>query len=463
MNATDKLDILAAEFERLLEQSTRPGDVRKIRQMSALVGELRQEFDDLLHQRQELASLYDIARDLAAASDLQDLLSAIVDKAIVLVNAERGYIVLADVSEEAHIAVARRFSEGELAAAKDTFSSSLVRRVMQTREPILTTDVQGDERYELSQSIILQDIRSVLAVPLIARGVLQGAIYVDTRMSVRPFSEADLKLLEAMAGSAALAIRAARLFEEVRQSNEQLQQALADLRSAQNRLIEAERLAAVGRLAASVAHELRNPLTVMRGSLYYLNRLVSMEGIDHSPDILRRHFAKMDAEIDRQAKIINDLLFFSRHRPRQLSSADINAILIETLLRVPMPESVTVLQDLDPELMPIRADADQLQQVFINLVTNAVQAMPEGGMLSVSTRRDGDYIEIRVQDTGIGIAEENLARVFEPFFTTKEKGIGLGLAVSASIIEGHRGTIRVESKVGKGTVFIVRLPMQLIG
>ncbi|MBC7316679.1 MAG: GAF domain-containing protein, partial [Chloroflexi bacterium] len=250
--------------------------------------------------------------------------------------------------------------------------------------PILTTNVQVDERFELSQSIVLQDIRSVLAVPLVARGELQGAVYVDTRMSVRNFTEADLRLLEAMANQAAMAIRTARLTETLRENNARLEQALRELGETQEQLIQAERLAAVGRLAASVAHELRTPLMVMRSGLYFLDRLV-VEGRFDSPEMFRRYIQKVDVEIDRQSKIINDLLFFSRNRPRRLVSVDVNALIKEAVMRVTMPESVRVEYDLAPDLPPILADGDQIQQVLINLITNAVQAMPEGGTLTLRT------------------------------------------------------------------------------
>ncbi|MCD6302393.1 MAG: hypothetical protein J7M15_02580, partial [Anaerolineae bacterium] len=242
-----------------------------------------------------------------------------------------------------------------------------------------------------------------------------------------------------------------------------LQHALETLRETQDQLVQAERLAAVGRLAASVAHELRNPLMVMRNALYFLDRVVSSDG-EHDPDTLRRYFAKLDGEIDRQNKIINDLLYFSRNRPRRLSRVDINALAGETLLRVEMPESVKVVKDLSPGLESISADADQIQQVLVNLVSNAVQAMPDGGTLTLTTADDdGEWVVVQVEDTGCGIDEEHLAKLFEPFFTTKEKGIGLGLSVTKSIVEGHRGEISVSSSPGEGSKFIVKLPYELIG
>lgn len=451
----DRLGILSAEFQRLDEKG-----IRSANQMITLVGELRVELNELVRQRKELASLYEVAQDLSLTPDLSELLDSIVGKATLLVGAERGFLVLADPPGEDHIAAARRFAQNE--TSDDAFSTSLVNRVMESRKPILTTNVQNDGRFELTQSIIVQDIRSVLAVPLIARGELQGAIYVDTRMSVHPFGNGDLGLLQAMASQAAMAIRSARLYEDARESNQQLTCTLAELRETQEQLVQAERLAAVGRLATSVAHELRSPLMVMRSALYFLNRVVSLDEPD-TPDILRRYFAKLDSEIDRQAKIINDLLFFSRNRPRSLTGVDLNAILTETLIRVRMPESIVVRQELDPDLAELLGDADQLQQVFVNLIANAVQAMPEGGSLTLRTRPDGCFAVAEVTDSGVGIAEENIGRIFEPFFTTREKGIGLGLAVSKSLVEGHNGSIEVDSTHGLGTTFTVRLPFELIG
>ena len=265
-----------------------------------------------------------------------------------------------------------------------------------------------------------------------------------------------------MASQAAMAIRNARLYQDATAANEQLKGALQELRDTQQALVQAERLAAVGRLAASVAHELRSPLMVMRNSLFFLDRLFSGPR-KPSAEVVRRHLGKLDTEIDRQSKIINDLLFFSRNRPRTLGDVDLNALLQETLMRVPRAESIVVDADLDPDLPTIRADGDQLQQVFVNLISNAVQAMREGGTLRVTSTCGPVFATVVISDSGYGIPQEYQRRVFEPFFTTKENGIGLGLAVTKSIVEGHRGDIAVESILGEGTTFTVSLPVELVG
>ena len=453
----DKLSTLAAGLDRLAEQG-----VRSAPEMSLLVAELEDELDDLERERQDLKSLYMVASELAATTQLPDLLESIVDRAFVLVGAERGFVVLTQEDGGFEVVAARQFQSGGAGETDKAFSTSLIERVLASREPILTTNVQTDERFELSQSILIQGIRSVIAVPLISRGELEGAIYVDTRMSVSYFTQAHLNLLSAMASQAATAVRSAKLFAAAQRSNQELQEALSELQQMQQQLVQAERLAAVGRLAASVAHELRSPLMVMRNSIYYLDRLVARGKMD-SPDMFRRYYAKLDGEIDRQTKIINDLLFFSRNRPRKLTQVELTPILEETLMRVTMPESVTVKQEFDPDLDPITADADQLQQVFLNLITNAVQAMPNGGTLTITTGSEEFFAFSRVSDTGVGISPDNLDRLFEPFYTTKEKGIGLGLSVTKSIVEGHRGYLEVESVEGQGTTFTVRLPFELVG
>ncbi len=444
-----------------LRSASRDGhapDRRLIERAEGLYSALEASQDE----REDLASLYEVSHELSASSNLSDLLAFIIQKATLLVGAERGFVVLVRPTGEYDIAASRHYALSELRAEENAFSTSLVSRVIHDEQPVLTTNVQEDGRYELSQSIISQQIRSVLAVPLVGRGETIGAIYVDTRMSERLFTDSDLRLLQAMASQAGMAIRNARLYQEAQASNERLTATLQELRQTQEQLVHAERLAAVGRLAASVAHELRNPLMVMRSSLFFLDRLVS-SGSPAPAEVVRRYVGKLDAEIERQGKIINDLLYFSRNRPRSLADVDVNALLRESLARVSRAESIVVETDLDPSLQTIRADGDQLQQVFVNLISNAVQAMRDGGLLRVSSRSDGCFAVVQIEDTGVGISPENQGKLFEPFFTTKENGIGLGLAVTKSIIDGHRGTIEVVSQPGQGTTFTVSLPLELCG
>src|SRR5205809_410581 len=228
-------------------------------------------------------------------------------------------------------------------------------------------------------------------------------------------------------------------------------------------LFETEKLAATGRLAASIAHEINNPLEAVPNSLYPLTRAVPEGSPQRSfLDIAQR-------ETQRMARILRQMLGF--YRPTKVvTQVDVNALIDEAEALVAKQlraAKVMVARELDPELPPIRGSADQLKQVLLNLFLNAAEAMPEGGTLSVATRYgagEGDipYDAVRIEgrDTGVGIDEETQARIFEPFFSTKaQRGTGLGLWVSHGIVQGHGGTIKVKSRPGQGTTFTIALPV----
>jgi signal transduction histidine kinase len=253
------------------------------------------------------------------------------------------------------------------------------------------------------------------------------------------------------------AIERQRAEEALREYSERLEemveQRTKELRDAQEQLIHVERLAAIGQLAASVGHELRNPLSIIKNCAYYLNMK------QRDPDErAKKHIKIMEMEIARSNKTINNLLSFAQDKKPTLQKTQINIIMKGALSRSPVPQSVAVVAKLGEGLPPLRADPGQIEHVFINLISNAVQAVSDRGRLEITTRAEDGFIVTEFKDNGCGIPEENLERLFEPLFTTKTKGIGLGLAVSRTLVEGHGGTIEVESEVGKGTTFRVRLP-----
>ena len=243
---------------------------------------------------------------------------------------------------------------------------------------------------------------------------------------------------------------------------EMVEKRTTGLRDAQEQLMRRERMAVIGQVGASVGHELRNPLGVIKNSVYYLNMKLG-----DADEKVKKHLKIMEREIARSNKIINDLLSFARGKKLVLQKTPINPIVQDALSRTEVPNEVAVMAELARDLPPLMADPDQVQQVFINLILNAAQAMPNGGRLQISTREKEGLIEVEFKDTGCGISEENLKKLFTPLFTTKARGIGLGLAVSKNIIEAHEGSIEVESpstglwtgEGGKGTTFRVKLPI----
>jgi two-component system NtrC family sensor kinase len=228
---------------------------------------------------------------------------------------------------------------------------------------------------------------------------------------------------------------------------------------ARKKIMESERLAVVGQLAAGVAHELNNPL---QGIVTYAHLLLERTP---EPDPARDGLQKIVVQADRCREIIRGLLDFSRPRKPQVRPADINAILRECLAlveRQAMFHNIEITTDLAPDLPPAPADPAQVQQVFMNLIINAAEAMAGAGHLSLATRFDPAEltVEAAITDTGHGISSEDLDRIFDPFFTTKGigHGTGLGLSISYGIVKEHRGTITVDSEVGRGSTFTVRFP-----
>jgi len=233
-----------------------------------------------------------------------------------------------------------------------------------------------------------------------------------------------------------------------------------ELRDAHEKMIRQERLATLGQLAGSVGHELRNPLGVISNAVYYLK----MTQPDANATI-RDYLGIIENETRTSDKIITDLLDFTRIKSVDREPADVSYLVHQTLKRYSVPDSVEVMLDLPPDLPPVYADPGHVVQVLGNLVTNAYQAMalpnetPQPGKINLSACQQGDMIAITVQDTGTGIPPENMGKLFEPLFTTKTKGIGLGLAVSQRLIEANGGTIEARSEPGKGSTFIVYLPV----
>jgi iron only hydrogenase large subunit-like protein/nitrogen-specific signal transduction histidine kinase len=232
-----------------------------------------------------------------------------------------------------------------------------------------------------------------------------------------------------------------------------------ELQSTQNELLMAEKLTSLGQLAASIAHEINNPLA---GVLIYTQLLSKkVTGDSFKKEEALGYLSKMESEVSRCSKIIRNLLDFARQTEPMLRLVDINQVLDQTLSLVGHQakiQNIEVIRELSslPEVM---ADFDQLQQIFTNLILNAIQAMPDGGRLTLRSSVINSEVRVDVQDTGCGIPKENLAKLFTPFFTTKEKskGVGLGLAVVHGIIERHKGRIKVQSEEGKGTTFSVYL------
>ncbi len=243
----------------------------------------------------------------------------------------------------------------------------------------------------------------------------------------------------------------------------ELNESFAHLKESQQQVIQAEKLASLGQLAASVAHEVNNPLS---GVLVYTQLLIKkIKSNDFTREKLLECLGKMESELARSTKLIRCLSDFGRQSPPAFRQLNLNEVLnrsFDIVARSVTSQSIQVKKLLDPSLPALIGDFDQLQQVCTALIGNAIEAMPEGGILTLRTSAGKDEVMVEVRDTGCGIPPENMSKLFTPFFTTKRevKGVGLGLAVAYGIVQRHNGRIDVQSKVGEGSTFTLRLPLR---
>ena len=296
---------------------------------------------------------------------------------------------------------------------------------------------------------------SFAAVPLMVKGEARGAIYVDNLFQERSITEEDIQLLTMFASNASLAMENASLYES-------LQGALDTVRTTQGRLVQSEKLMALGEMAAKIAHEIKNPLTAIGG---FARRIASPRAGGGARS-LERYAQIILKEVQRLERIINETLYFSREMVSAFRIVNLNAEIRDVLsmFREEFEEArISAVVNLPEDLPPISADPDQIRQVVWNLVSNAIQAMGGSGTLTVATHladpAEGTGVVLEVSDTGGGIPRDVVHNIFNPFFTTKAKGTGLGLPIVHAIVEKHGGTIQLDNREGVGVAFSIFLPL----
>jgi len=290
-------------------------------------------------------------------------------------------------------------------------------------------------------------------------GRIVGVLSMDDPIDGQIPTKESLAPLELFLHQAAITIENAQLIESLKEARGQLQQKVeertCELRKSQEQLLKAQRLAVIGELAGMVGHDLRNPLTSIAAATYY----VKMRQSPETDRKIKEMLDLMEKNIAYSNKIIDDLLDYSREIDLELSEHTPRSIVEESLSSLAVPSNIRVM-DLTESRPKVKVDIDRMKRACLNLIRNALDAMPEGGTLTVTSEQNGNYFRISFSDTGMSMPKETLKRLWTPLFTTKAKGMGFGLPICKRIVEAHGGSIAVESRLGKGTTFTVTIPIQ---
>ncbi|MBU0704736.1 MAG: response regulator [Chloroflexi bacterium] len=435
---------------------TKPFDPQELLARIDAVMRIRRSEQALRRRNQELAALIEINLMVTSSLDLDAVLKATILGIREILQVEAGSLVLVD--EEADKLVFRTtFSpeQGWVTGRTIQPGEGIVGYVVRSGESKIVNDVERDPHFlaEVDEDAGITS-SAILCTPLTSRGRTIGTIEVINKLDGE-FTEQDLELLQAMAASVAVAVDNSNLYGELADFTEELERSQAQL-------VQAEKMAAIGRLAASIAHEINNPLQSIHNSMH----LSLHEGL--SDDKRFEYLSMAQSEVRRLIEIVQRMLNFYRPSRGDMAPADINQI-VENVLALAhkrlQHSNVRVHTSLASDLPITSVVPDQVIQVFLNIVINAIEAMPSGGDLRLETflSEDSEWVATSFQDAGPGISVEQIANLFEPFHTTKADGTGLGLAISYGIVERHGGVIEVSSQPGQGATFVVKLPVHGIG
>ena len=406
---------------------------------------------DLHNRTQDLGALLRVSEELRYQLGLNDLRTLISYLVIDLLPCDLVAVYYLDDQQniiESHI----NQSDGTFNTTYQKEFESIVQTYLAEQTPLLWHD----------QKTISTQFLSGLAVSLEYDNQLQGVIVV---VGERPYNDHHLRLLDGISRQVSLALKTSELFGiqaiYAEGLEEMVEERTTELKSAHQMLVRSEKLVSVGRLAAGIAHEINNPLFPLRINLEHM-----VEDIQENVPIQQADVEKTLESVERISRIVTRLLEFTgkgREFSLEVSPLNINEILenVMALSRKVLEHQKIQLETKFSELPLVHGNRDQLEQVFLNLMLNAKAAMGHGGMLQIETAVENNEVVIIVRDNGSGIRPELIEDIFEPFVSTKEDGTGLGLFISYMVMQNHNGSIDVESEVGQGTQFTIRLPLNM--
>lgn len=430
--------------------------------------ELRNNTKELENLVYKLSTLSELTELVSKIPNIEHVLEMVLQRTMTALNAKIGSIMLLDDHKQnLKIVAAKGLEMSIVDNTRIPLGEGISGRVVQTGQAVLVEDVEKDNRFQRCNNP-KYETPSFICMPLKAHDRIIGVLNLSKRgdNDQKIFNELDMKFLNTLLSHISFAVENARLFKEAKESARKLQQLVKEkslqLDQAQQQILQAAKLSALGEIVAGVAHELNNPLTSIMGYA----QLLSVKATDEK---VRQDLGKIFDESVRAAKIVKSLLSFARKTTPEKGSCNINEIIAKVLQMCTYDlqgNDIQVVTELSSDLPLIMADTNQIQQVLLNIVNNAQQAMSaqeKPRKLRIWTEYDEERLRVEVSDTGPGIEPAKLERIFDPFYTTKApgKGTGLGLSISYGIVKAHDGDLFVRSLEGEGTTFIVELPLEL--
>jgi PAS domain S-box-containing protein len=403
-----------------------------------------------------------ISKTVSSSLNLDEILKSAIDKILEVLESDSVRIYLLDKKKKvlklvAHKGLSAKLINEPFMQQRNPGDGLLGQTIIDGETRLVDNFLRSKDPYV--DSIIEEGLHSTAYIPLSTKGELVGVMCVSSHYPIE-FASGYIEFLTAIGSQIGVAVDNANLYENIKRAYE-------DLKDAQEQIVQSEKLASLGKLAATIAHEINNPLAAV---LTYIRLMIKLKDRDefHSDRLedISRYLATMESETARCGEIVKNLLAFSRQSKITIKRHNIADIIDKTLNLIAHDlemKEIHLKKIIEPNLPDVHCDFQQIQQALLNLMYNASDAMNEGGTLTVTTNRKAGaekFLEVMVSDTGHGITEHDKEKIFDPFFTTKEEGknVGLGLSVVYGIITRHNGTIELESTAGKGSTFKVSLP-----
>lgn len=407
-----------------------------------------------------------ISKTVSSSLDLDKMLSGTISKILEFLEFGSIRIYLLDDKKKvlkltAHEGLSTKLINKPFMKYRKIGDGMLGRTVLDGKTRVMDNPLRAEGPYV--DSIIEEGLHSTAYIPLVSKGKSIGVMAVSSSTPFMFYHE-YVEFLNAIGNHIGVAVDNANLYENIKR-------AYQELKEAQEQIVQTEKLASLGKLAATIAHEINNPIAVVLTYIRLMIKLIDKNRF--SPERLEdisRYLVTMESETSRCGEVVKNLLAFSRQDKVTIESHSIAEIIDRTLILIAHDlemKGIQLKKIIEPDLPKIQCDFKLIQQALLNLIYNASDAMQKGGTLTIAgNKRVGTerFLDVMISDTGCGIAENDKEKIFDPFFTTKEegKGVGLGLSVVYGIITRHNGTIEVKSKPGKGSTFTVSLPIDRV-